>query len=175
MHVALTTGERLNDHIIDTRPHQVHIDADLIQMGAEGWEGPLEANIIVLNRLILHKVLIFLIYTVVSQMHELVRFSSLGWIGLGSKPDQTLFEHIDPQRLIASYEHIQAQIELMTVDEQRISHVPWDDHCILHIQIIQIVYDFYAAALAPVYRFYDPCVALWLQLGKLIEVGDEFV
>jgi hypothetical protein len=63
----------------------------------------------------------------------------------------------------------------MTIDEEGIGHVPRDDHCVLHIQIIQVVYDFDAAALAPVDWFYDPCVAFRLQLCKLIEVGDEFV
>jgi len=78
MHIALATSKRLNNHIVDARPHQVHIDAHLIQMTAEGGEGPLEADIIILDGLILHEIPIFLINAIVGQMHELVRFGSLG-------------------------------------------------------------------------------------------------
>lgn len=78
MHIALATSKRLNNNIVNARPHQVHIDAHLIQMTAEGGEGPLEADIIILDGLILHEIFIFLINAIVGQMHELVRFGSLG-------------------------------------------------------------------------------------------------
>ena len=49
------------NHIIDARPEQVHVDAHLLEVRAEGSEGPLEANIILFLVLVLHEVVILLV------------------------------------------------------------------------------------------------------------------
>ena len=61
-HIRVPTGESLEDDVVRSRPHEVHIDAHLLQMVAKGREGPLKTNIVLLFVLILHKLVILFIY-----------------------------------------------------------------------------------------------------------------
>ena len=64
--IVVSTCKRLQNYIIDSTPHQVHIDTDLLKMVAEGCQRPLEANIILLGVFILNKLVVFLVDRVVS-------------------------------------------------------------------------------------------------------------
>lgn len=76
-YMMFTSKQSLQYHIIDPRPEQVHIDANLFQMFAERTQTPLKPEIILLSILILHEVLILLINGVVRQVHVLVIFVDL--------------------------------------------------------------------------------------------------
>jgi len=49
-------------------------------------------------------------------MHILIVLIDLGGVRLRGKPSKALLEHVDPERLIASDKHIDAQVKLMPVD-----------------------------------------------------------
>lgn len=60
-HMVLAADQSLEDDIVDSGPEQVHIDANLFKMLAESAETPLEAEVVLLGVLILHKVIILLV------------------------------------------------------------------------------------------------------------------
>lgn len=66
LHVVFTAKNRLDDHIVDARPKQVHIDANLLQVFAESAQTPLVAEIVLLCVLILNETIVLLINGVVS-------------------------------------------------------------------------------------------------------------
>ena len=84
-------------------------------MIAEGREGPFESNIILLFVFILHKLVILLVDWVISEMHILVIFIEFSRVWLRCKPRKSFFENIDPQRFIWSDDHIDSQVELVSI------------------------------------------------------------
>ena len=72
LHVVLPAKNRLDDHIVDARPKQVHIDANLLQVLAESAQTPFVAEIVLLCVLILNETIVLLINGVVSQVHVFV-------------------------------------------------------------------------------------------------------
>ena len=96
-------------------------------MLAECAQAPLEAEVILLRVLVLHEVLILLIDRVIRQVHVLVVLIYLGGVGLRGEPSQSLLEDIYPQRLIASNQNVDAEVELMPVDEEGIRNVSRND------------------------------------------------
>lgn len=103
LHKVLSTQYSLKDHIVCSRPHQVHVDSDLLQMSAESSQRPLVPEVILLTILILDKFIILLVDRVVCQMHILVIFIYFGSISFTGKSCETLLEDVDSQRLIAGY------------------------------------------------------------------------
>ena len=96
-------------------------------MIAEGSEGPLETNVVLLSILILNKLRILLIDRVVGQVHILVVFVELGGVLFGGESGQAFLVDVDPQRLIARHDYVDSQIELVSIDEKRVSDVARDD------------------------------------------------
>ena len=92
-------------------------------MLAEGAQGPLVAEIILLCVLILNKTLILLIDGVVGQMHVLVLLVNLLSVGLRCKASKTLLENVDSERLVARHDHIDSQVKLVAIDQERIGDV----------------------------------------------------
>jgi hypothetical protein len=70
--VVLPREQGLHDHVVDARPQEVHIDAYLLEVLAEGPQTPLETEIVLFCILILNKVLVLLVDRVVRQVHILV-------------------------------------------------------------------------------------------------------
>ena len=76
---------------------------------------------------ILYEIFIFLVDRVVCKMHVFVILVELGSVCLRSKSSQTFFVNVDPEWLIAGYHHIDSQIELIPVDQQRVRNVSRND------------------------------------------------
>lgn len=57
----LAGDERFKYDVVDAGPEEVHVDADLFEMGTEGREAPLEADVVLLLVLVLHEVVVLLI------------------------------------------------------------------------------------------------------------------
>ena len=74
--------------------------------------------------LVEHEVVVLLVDAVVGQVLELVVLVHVAAVALRSKPSQSLLEHIDLQRFIASYKHVDSQVKFVTVDKQGIGDVP---------------------------------------------------
>ena len=57
----LSCDDGLEDNIVDSRPEQVHIDANLFKMLTEGAKTPLEAEVVLFRILILNEILVLLV------------------------------------------------------------------------------------------------------------------
>lgn len=86
-------------------------------MSAKCSQRPLVAEVILFTIFVLDKLIIFLVDTVVGEMHVLIVFVNLGGVSLTSKSCQTLLENIDSQWLIAGDEDVDSQIKFMTVNK----------------------------------------------------------
>jgi len=140
---------------------------------AEGRQRPFESKIILFNVLILHKVVVFLINRVVGEVHVLVVLVDLGGVGLGGKASQSLLEDVGAHGLVAGDEHVDAQVELVPVYQQRISHISTYHARLVHIHIVYIVYNVNAFALGGVSGLHYPDVLLRVVLLQLLVVGVE--
>ena len=116
-------------------------------MITEGSEGPLETNIVLLSVLILHKFVIFLVYRVVGQVHVAIVLIELCRIRLRGKSGEAFFENVDAQWLIRCNYYINAQVELMTVNQQRICDVSRDYRRFIDIELVKTLNDMNAASL----------------------------
>jgi hypothetical protein len=81
-----------------------------------------------------------LVDRVVGQMHELV-IEVVGFghfIGLRAQSSQPLIIHKNPQRICARNEHINPQVELKPLDQERFAHVPLN-YAFLILQLLKLV------------------------------------
>ena len=90
MHVVVTAGERLQDHIVDARPHEVHIDAHLLEMIAKRSQTPLKADVVLLGVLILHKLIVLLVNRIVREVHVAIVLVELSRVALTGEACQAL-------------------------------------------------------------------------------------
>ena len=120
----LCRQEALDNDVEDARPEQIHVDIDLLQMLAKSRQAPLKAIIVILQVLILDVILAFLIYRVVCQVDKLVPFGIIRSILLSGESSETFFEHIDAQRFHTGYAHVDPEVELVPVYQQRVRYVP---------------------------------------------------
>ena len=139
--VVLSTRDSLEDDVEDSRPQEAHVDANCLQVLTEGRETPLEAKVVVLAVFVLDEVLVLLVDGVVGQVHVLVVFVELGSVSLRGEPGQALLVDVHSQRLVASHNHIDAQVKLVAIDQQRVSDVARDDRQLVDVQIVDVVDD----------------------------------
>lgn len=78
--VVLSAKEGLQNDIIASGPEKLHVNSDLFEMLAEGSKRPLKTEIILAGILVLNKLFIFLVKTVVGEMHASVIFVDLGGV-----------------------------------------------------------------------------------------------
>ena len=137
-------------------------------MLAKGSQRPFVTKIVLLGVLILDKSVVLLVDGVVCQMHVLVLLVDFLSVGLGGKSGQPLLKHIDSERLIASDQNINAQIKLVAVNQQRICDVLADNRGLIHVDVVDIVHNVDATALASVCWLHNPNVLLGLMLLELL-------
>ena len=82
LHIVLAAEQGLQDDIEDSRPKEVHVDTNLLQVLAEGSQTPFVSKVVLLIVLVLNELLILLVDRVVGQVHELVVFVDLLSVGL---------------------------------------------------------------------------------------------
>ena len=82
---VLGRQEALDDDIEDARPEEVHVDVNLLQVLAEGGKAPLEAEVVVVQILVLYIVLALFIDRVIRQVHELISLGGMGGVFLRGK------------------------------------------------------------------------------------------
>jgi len=92
-------------------------------MLAKGTEGPLVTVVVLLGVLVLDEPLILLIDRVVRQVHVLVLLVDLLSVSLRGKASKSLLVYVDSQWLVAGNHAVDAQVELVTVDQKRIRDV----------------------------------------------------
>ena len=96
-------------------------------MIAEGCQAPLKADIVLLSVLILHKLFILLVDGIVGQVHVAIILVEFGGVALASKAREAFFVNINSEWFIGRDDHVDAQIEFVPVDKQRIGHIATDN------------------------------------------------
>jgi hypothetical protein len=79
-------------------------------------------------------------------MHKLVLFVTIVLVFLRSKSREAFFENIDSQRVYARQKHVDAQIKLIAVYEQRVRDVLGDHGYFIELDFADIVDDVDASA-----------------------------
>lgn len=103
-------------------------------------------------------------------MHKTVVFIDLLRVSLGRKASKTFLEHVNAQRLVASDAHIQPQVELMTVDEERVCNVLRNNRSFVNIYVVDIIHQVNTFALTGVCGLDDPDILLAFMLLQLLVV-----
>jgi len=142
-------------------------------MAAKCSERPLVAEVILLAVFVLNELLILFIDGVICQVHVLVVLVYLRSIGLTGKSGQTFLENVYSQRFIASYQHVDSQIELMPVNKQWVGDIPGYNRQFVHVDIVNIVDELDSSALSSVRWLHDPDVFLAVVLFQLLVVLIE--
>ena len=107
-------------------------------------------------------------------MHELVVFVDLGGVGLTCKPGQSFLENVDSEWLVARDEYVNSQIELVTINKQRISYVSANDRQFINIHIVNVVNKHDASSLGSIGRLNDPNVLFAIVLLQFLVVLVKF-
>lgn len=142
-------------------------------MLAKGSQRPLVAEVVLLGVLVLNESFILLIDRVIGQVHVLVVLVDLLGVGFGGETSKTLLENVDSQRFIAGNQHVDAQIKLMTIDQQGVRDVLRNDAGLVNVNVVDVVHDIDASTLACVRRLHNPNVLLALMLLELLIVVVE--
>jgi hypothetical protein len=143
-------GYGLNEYIEYSGPEKRHIDAHSFKMLAKGTQTPFKAEIIMLRIIILDKIFILLVNRVVGQVHILIIFVKLGSVCLGCKSCKAFLVNVEPERLVACHHNVDSEVELVPIDEERVGHVPRNHRELIHIQIVDVIYNMDAFSLARV-------------------------
>jgi hypothetical protein len=142
-------------------------------MLAEGTQTPFVAKIVVLLILVLKELVILLVDGVVGQVHVPVVLVDLLRVGLRGKTGQSLLIDINLHGFITSYEGVDSQIKLVTINQERIRDVLADNRSLIHIHIIDIIHQVDASPLARVGRLHNPYILLALVLLQFLIVIVE--
>ena len=142
-------------------------------MMTEGRQAPFEPTVTLLSISIFNECLILLVNRIVCQMSNLgfLACQVLVLILFWGEADQTLSVDIDSERIVARYDHVQAQVEFVPLDQKRIVEVPWDDTSFVLDNIAQAVHNVDTATAWRGWRFDNPVVeakwtnATWLNLA----------
>lgn len=90
----------------------------------EGSEGPLGSFSIFLRFGVFHKLFRVFVHAKVGQMDEsFACVFCFDVVLVGGESSKPFFEHINPQRIVASYNNVDSEIVLEVVDEMGVSDV----------------------------------------------------
>lgn len=106
-------------------------------------------------------------------MHIFIILINLRCISFTCKSSKTFLEHIYSHRLITCNEHIDSQIELMTIDQQWISNISTDNASFININIINIINNINTFSLRRIGWLHYPNILLWIMLLQLLIMSIE--
>ena len=92
-------------------------------MFAKRAERPFIAKVVLFAVLVCNKLIVLLVDRVVGQMHVLVLFVYFLGVSFTRKPSQTFLMDVYSQRLVASYAHVDAQVEFVAINEQWVRNI----------------------------------------------------
>ena len=173
LHNTLRAENRADDQVVNAGPKQVHVDAHLLQMLAESSQRPFVAEVVLLTVFIRNKLVVLLVDCIVGKVHEFVLLVDFLSVSLRGKAGKAFLMNIDAQGLVASYAHIDTQVELVAVDQQRVRNVLADHGGLIHVDVVDVVNNVDALALAVVRGLDDPHVLLAFVLLQLLVVVVE--
>jgi hypothetical protein len=101
-------------------------------------------------------------------MHVLILFVYLLGVGFACKSSKTFLMNIDSQRFVASYAHIDTQVEFVAINKQWVRYILADNRCLVDINVVYIVHKIDSLTLTAVGRLNDPNILLAFMLFKLL-------
>ena len=168
LHVVLSTKQSLQDHIVNARPQQIHVDTYLLEMLAECTKRPFVAEIILFGVLVLNELFILLVDGVVGQVHVLVVLVYFLSVGFTCETGEAFLEDVNFHGFVAGHQHVDTQIELVAVDQQRVGDVLADDTRLVHVHIVDVIDEVDTAALARIGRLHNPDILFGLVLFQFL-------
>ena len=165
-------NQTLYNHIIYLCPHQISINALLLKMLAECTQTPFIACVWLVGILIFNVVIILLVYWIIRQMRILAFFCHyvMIWILFSSKSNETFSINVNSKRIEAGYNHVEAKIKLISIEEKWIVNVARHNTSFVFVNFFQIASKVYASTTWRSRRFYYPDVvsqwsmSTWLNL-----------
>lgn len=79
-------------------------------------------------------------------MHKFVLGRALGAVFFRCEARQSFFKNVDSKRVDAGHNDVNAKVKFVTVDEQGVTNVTWDDCDVFHVYLGDIVYEIDASA-----------------------------
>ena len=137
-------------------------------MFAKRAERPFIAKVVLFAVLVCNKLIVLLVDWVVGQMHVLVLFVYFLGVSFTRKPSQTFLMDVYSQRLVASYAHVDAQVEFVAINEQWVRNILANYWCLVNVYIVYVVDEINSLALTTVGRLYDPNILLAFVLFQLL-------
>jgi len=74
-------------------------------------------------------------------VHELIVFVDFRSISFTREPGKTFLEHVQTQWLIGCDQDVDPQVELVTIDQQGVGHVPRNYRQLIDVYIVDVVDD----------------------------------
>jgi hypothetical protein len=148
---------RFHDAILHLRPVGVSSEPHFLKILEELGEGLFVAVAEVVGGVVVLVVGVGLVDGVVGQMHVEVIQVALGrqLVGLSRKPHQSFVVEVYSERVSASNEHIDAQIELQSLEEQRVRHILLHHAFLLLLQFRRVLREIYSPSLASRLGFHN--------------------
>lgn len=111
--------------MIDLPFDELHVVALVCEQIEDSSKGPFVSDVHVVLAGVEHKFLAGLVDGIVGEMYEVVLevFLPRPLIVLSGKARQSLLVDVDPQRVAAVNQHVDAHIELQAIDQQRVIDV----------------------------------------------------
>jgi len=129
-------------------------------MFAEGRQTPFEADVVLLQIINLLKIVVFLVNRVVSKVDKLVSFT-VGMLHVFHRCEagEAFFVDVDPQRIQRGDEHVDSQVELVTIDQQRVAYVPLDHGWFVYCDFGRVFNEIDASSSRQIIGLDYPCVS----------------
>ena len=103
-------------------------------------------------------------------MHILVVFVNFLSVCLRSKASQAFLIHVDFHWFVRGYQHIDAQVKFVPVDQQRIRNIFANDTCFVHIDVVDVVNNVDTAPLTSIGWLNNPHILFAFMLLQLLVV-----
>lgn len=120
----VNTNDGLQNHVVYSGPHEVHIDSHGLKMLVEAVNGPFVPHVIYLSIHIVDKLFVFFIERKVGQ----VRIPVIGIvIAVDCESTQALVVHINSPRIHRCDSDVDSEIEFQPIYQEGVRHISADD------------------------------------------------
>ena len=115
---ALHAEEGLDNHIVDSGPHDFHVNTQAAQVQLQGRKRPLIADVLFTGLLVLNEALVLFVDAVVCEM-AVLRLLVVKVKLFACEAHEALVVDVEPQRVEARDYHVDPDVELHAIDQQR--------------------------------------------------------
>ena len=139
LNLVVDAHEGLEDDVVDATPEEVHVDADLLEVPRQGLQTPLVPAVVQVRVRIVNVLVVLLVDGEVGEVSVLGAFAIGLVVGLGGEAHQPLVVDVDAPRVHRCHAHVQPQVKLQPVDQERVCDVPTDDAVLVNWHLGDVV------------------------------------